>query len=74
MDGLEQRGWIVRTKDPKDNRQKIVSPTPKVLETAERCAVIARTILAEAQSGMTRDEQLVCRSFLARIIANLKGN
>ena len=71
LNGLERRGWIVRTKDPKDSRQKLVAPTPKVLETAERCAVIATTLLEDAQRGMTEEEQLVCRSFLSRIIANL---
>ena len=40
LDGLERRGWIVRTRDPKDSRQKLVAPTPKVRDTAERCAVI----------------------------------
>jgi MarR family multiple antibiotic resistance transcriptional regulator len=72
VDGLERRGWIVRTKSPGDNRHKQVSPTPKALETAEHCADIARAILQEAQRGMTEDERLVCRSFLARIIANLR--
>ncbi|BBO74221.1 transcriptional regulator [Desulfosarcina widdelii] len=71
LDGLERRGWIVRTKDPKDSRQKLVAATPKVLETAERCAVIATALLEDAQRGMTEEEQLVCRSFLSRIIANL---
>lgn len=71
LDGLERRDWIVRTKDPKDSRQKRVVPTPKVLETAERCAVIATTLLEDAQRGMTEEEQLVCRSFLSRIIENL---
>jgi MarR family transcriptional regulator, multiple antibiotic resistance protein MarR len=72
VDGLERRNWVVRTKSPGDNRQKLVTPTPKALETAERCAAIARGILEEAQLGMTEDEQLVCRSFLSRIIANLR--
>jgi len=71
LNGLERRGWIVRTRDPKDSRQKLVAPTPKVLETAERCAVIAATLLEDAQRGMTEEEQLVCRSFLSRIIGNL---
>jgi MarR family multiple antibiotic resistance transcriptional regulator len=71
MAGLERRGWIVRKKSPDDSRNKLVSPTPKALETAERCAVIARAALEEAQRGMTEDEQLVCRSFLSRIIANI---
>jgi len=71
VNGLERRGWVVRTKSSGDSRQKLVSPTLKALETAERCAVIARAVLEEAQHGMTEDEQLVCRSFLSRIIANL---
>ena len=71
VSGLERRGWVVRTKSPGDSRHKLVSPTPKTLEAAERCAAVARTILEEAQRGMTEDEQLVCRSFLVRIIANL---
>jgi MarR family multiple antibiotic resistance transcriptional regulator len=71
-DGLERRGWIARTKYPKDNRQKLVTPTPKVLDTAEHCATIARAVLEEAQLGMTEDEKLVCRSFLSRIITNLR--
>ena len=71
VDGLERRGWIVRMKSPGDSRNKLVRPTPKALETAERCAAIMRAVLEEAYRGMTEDEQLVCRSFLARIIANL---
>jgi DNA-binding MarR family transcriptional regulator len=71
--GLERRGWIERTTGPKDNRQRIVTPTPKALETAERCATIARTILEEAQRGMAEDEVLVLRSLLSRTIKNLRG-
>lgn len=69
--GLERRGWVARTKVPGDNRHKCVAPTPKALETAERCAAIARGVLEAAQRDMSEDEQLVCRSFLARIIANM---
>ena len=71
-DGLERRGWIVRTRDPKDSRQKRLSPTPKVLDTAEHCATIARAVLEEAQCGMTEDEMAVCKSLLSRVVANLR--
>lgn len=73
LDGLERRDWIVRTRDPKDSRNKLVKPTPKVLETAERCATIARAILEDAQNGTTEKEQLACQSFLLRIMSNLNG-
>ena len=72
IDGLERRDWIARTRDPKDNRQNLVTPTPKVLNTAEHCAAIARDILEKAQLGMTADEMLLCRSLLSRIIKNLR--
>lgn len=71
LNGMERRGWIERIKDPNDSRQKIVKPTDKVIEIAERCADIAKEVLEEAQQGMTEDERLVCRSFMSRIIGNL---
>lgn len=72
VNGLERRGWIVRTKSTGDNRHKLVSVTKNAIETAEQCASIAQVVLEEAQKGMTKDEQIVCRSFLSRIISNLK--
>ena len=71
-DGLERRGWVVRTRDPQDSRQKRVTPTPKIQDTAEHCATIARAILEEAQLGMTEDEMLLYRSLLSRTITNLR--
>lgn len=71
LDGLERRDWVVRTRDPKDSRHKLVTPTPKVLEAAECCASIARAILKGTQHGTTEEEQLACQSFLSRIIMNL---
>lgn len=71
VDGLVRRGWVVRTRAPGDNRHKLVSPTPKAIETAERCAAIAKGVLEEAQRGMSEKERLFCRSFLSGIIANL---
>ena len=71
LNGLERRGWIERTRDSKDSRQKRVTLTPRVLETMEDCANIARSILREAQHGTTEEEQSACQSFLLRIIGNL---
>lgn len=71
--GLEKRGWIERTKDSKDSRQRLVEPTPKALETAEQCAIIARSIHEEAQLGMNESEMIASRSLLTKIIKNLEG-
>lgn len=73
-DGLEKRGWIIRTKDPNDSRQRLVEPTPKALDTAEHCATIARAIHEEAQLGMTESEMLTSRALLSRIIKNLEDS
>ncbi len=71
VEGLERHDWIVRTKNPKDSRQKLVTPTPKVLEKVECCSNIARTILKDAQQGMNEEEQLACQAALIKIISNL---
>ncbi len=71
-DGLERRGWVVRTKDAFDSRQRLVTATPKALDTAMYCEAIATAILNEAQTGMTEDEMLATRSLLSRIIKNLE--
>jgi len=71
-DGLERRGWIVRIQDPKNSRHKLITPTPMALDMAEHCTTIAKTVLEQAQLGMTGDEMLGCRSSLSRIITNLR--
>lgn len=70
---LEKHCWIVRTRSPEDSRQKLISPTPKVHDIAEHCAGIARNVLEEAQTGMTEQEKLTCRSLLSKIIENLRN-
>lgn len=72
-DGLERRGWIVRTQDPKDSRQKLITPTPIASDMAEHCTSIARAVLEKAQHGMAEDEVMVCKSSLSCIITNLRG-
>lgn len=72
VDGLERRGWVARTKNPGDGRNKLVSLTPKALAVADRCAAIARDVLEVAQRGLSQEERLACQALLVRIIANLE--
>ncbi len=72
-DGLEKRGWITRTIDPNDSRQRLVAPTSIALDTAEYCSTIARTIHQEAQLGMSENDMIASRSLLSHIIKNLEG-
>lgn len=71
INGLEKRGWIERTQNPHDSRQRIVTPAPTALDTAERCATIARAILETAQGGMSEKEMTLFKSLLQRTITNL---
>ncbi len=68
---LERHGWIMRTKLKGDSRKKLLTPTPKALEAVQRCAVIARSVLEEAQRGMSQEERLLCQTLLTRLIGNL---
>lgn len=72
VDGLERRGWVSRTRNPGDGRNKLVSLRPKALAVADRCADIARDVLEVAQRGLSEEERLACQSFLVRIIENLE--
>jgi DNA-binding MarR family transcriptional regulator len=72
LDGLERRGWIVRTKARDDTRNKRVSPTEEAKSIAEKCASIARSVLEEAQQGLSDDEVRLCLSLLRRVIGNLR--
>ena len=72
IDRLEKRSWIARTSDFRDSRRKIVVPTAAAEHLLERCIVIAREVLEEAQVGMDEEERRAMRQSLARVIANLE--
>ena len=72
IDGMELRGWIVRKKDPRDSRSRLLYPTEQVKVTAEQCATIAGNTLAEAQQGISEDELALMHSLLHKVIANLR--
>lgn len=61
-DGLERRGWIIRSKAPDDSRKKRVTPTPQALAIINRCAAITSTALQDVQQGITEEEQRLYRS------------
>jgi DNA-binding MarR family transcriptional regulator len=71
IDGLEKHGLAVRTQDPDDSRQKLIVLTDKGREIRDESVRIASSLLAEAQSGITDAELLLCRDVLGRMLRNL---
>jgi DNA-binding MarR family transcriptional regulator len=72
LNGLEKHGLAVRTQDPDDSRQKLIILTDKGREIRDESVQIARTLLAETQSGITDTELFLCRDVLGRMLRNLK--
>lgn len=73
VDGLEKRGWVIRTPSTDDSRKKIVSPTPSAINVTHQCSVIAEKVLSDAVKGMTDLDILLYKNLQSRIIKNLKG-
>lgn len=73
ISGLEKRGWVQCCKGAGDARQKHVSLTPAAQETAERCAAIARSVLADAQAGLDDQQLAASQRLQGDVIANLRN-
>ena len=72
LNGLEKHGLAVRTQDPNDSRQKLIVLTDMGREIRDESVQIARSLLAEAQSGITEAELVLCRDVLGRMLRNLQ--
>ncbi len=71
--GLEKRGWVMRSKDPDDNRKKVLIVTPSARDLVERCSDIARSVLHDAEQGLQADAVAAQKATLTQIISNLRG-
>lgn len=72
VSGLEKRGWILCRKAAGDGRQKLVTLTPNAIDIAERCAVIAKSVLEDAQAGLDADAISANLEHLSHVITNLR--
>jgi len=71
LDRMEAMGWVTRGLDPKDRRVRLVFPTAKALAAFANFKPVADRVYAEAQAGMTLDQQRQLTEALAFIIHNL---
>jgi DNA-binding MarR family transcriptional regulator len=70
LNGLEQRGFVVRERDPQDRRRHIVRITPagrKALVRAERAL---ESLTDEALGNLDADERTALRALLAKALGD----
>ncbi|WP_243371970.1 MarR family transcriptional regulator [Geotalea sp. SG265] len=68
---LEMRGLIVRLPGPGDARERLLYLTDMGKELMDKATGLARSILAEAQEGISEEDLETCRAVLRRAHANL---
>jgi DNA-binding MarR family transcriptional regulator len=71
LERMEEGGWVVRTPNPDDRRELLVSLTPRaegVLTAARR---VGDEVQAEALAGFTLEEAEQFSAMLQRVRANL---
>lgn len=72
-EGLQHRGLLRLTQDPRDRRALRVSLTPSGLRLAERISPIAAAVRLAVVQGMSRREQEALAAALRKVMANLQS-
>jgi DNA-binding MarR family transcriptional regulator len=71
VDRMERDGWVVRRRDPKDDRVKLVVPTERAAQVWERLSHVGRTVVDRAHRGIDPEELEMAKTIMARVRANL---
>ncbi len=71
--GMEQAGWITRTRSEADRRKVHVHLTPAGRALRERLLPEARGVIAAATRGLTAEERATLLALLRRARGNLGG-
>jgi DNA-binding MarR family transcriptional regulator len=71
--GMEQAGWITRTRSEDDRRKVHVHLTPAGRALRERLLPEARAVITEATRGLTAKERATLLALLRRARSNLQG-
>lgn len=72
MDRMERDGWVVRQRDPKDDRVKLVVPTERAVETWEMISSAGRKVVDQAYQGISTEEVETTKHILQKMRDNLK--
>ncbi|MCG5075569.1 MarR family winged helix-turn-helix transcriptional regulator [Paraburkholderia tagetis] len=71
LERMEEGGWVVRTPNPEDRRELLVSLTPKAEGALNGARRVGDEVQAEALSGFTPEEAEQFGLMLQRVRANL---
>lgn len=72
MDRMERDGWVVRRRDPNDDRIKLVVPTERAVETWGRISSAGRKVVDLAYQGISPEEVETAKQILQRMRDNLQ--
>jgi DNA-binding MarR family transcriptional regulator len=64
VQGLVEKGWVLRVPDPKDRRQFLLQLTPEGLERAHSARKQVANFLAEFMQGLSEEELAAAKIFL----------
>ena len=71
LERMEESGWVVRTPNPEDRREWLVSLTPKAEAVLAGARRVGDEVQAEALAGFTLEEAEQFSAMLQRVRANL---
>ena len=71
LERMEEGGWVVRTPNPEDRRELLVSLTPKAEGALNGARRVGDEVQAEALAGFTPEEAEQFSGMLQRVRANL---
>ena len=67
VDGLEERGLVIRESDPRDRRSNVIKPTASGRDLAGKATEQVRIAEDESLKALTSSERELLRDFLSRI-------
>lgn len=71
LERMEEGGWVVRTPNPNDRREWMVSLTPKAAAVLTGARRVGDEVQAEALAGFTQEEAEQFSAMLQRVRTNL---
>jgi MarR family transcriptional regulator for hemolysin len=73
VDRMERDGWVVRQRDPEDDRVRLVVPTARAEQIWERISRAGRTVVDLAYRGICPQEIESAKRVLEKVRENLKA-
>jgi len=70
---MERDGWVIRRRDPQDDRVKLVVPTERAARIWDNVSHIGRTVVDRAHRGISPAEIETVKQILQRVRDNLKS-